>query len=647
MLRALPHSRVCMKHLARCKRDNGRIEGCVRQFSWWRSQAKTDGNINNEQIAPERTRIQKFLNYLETNKQISKSEVYNEVLLISQEQKTRELEIKTEAAKQQAQVLATATGNSNRSSLHPLLRLVLLFVGAGALIYFLRRVDLTRGIGGDSDLFKDNFQEFHPKKKLPKTIATKMGADGTVKPVDDDVMNILWGQKNKITGNTVTPNNPNIHFDSVLFKDVMGNYDAKEELSDIADYLRHPEKYENMGLKIPKGVLLAGPPGTGKTLLARALAGEAEVPFINVNGSSFVQMFAGLGAQRVRRLFARARELAPCIVFIDEIDALGTRRDQPQNYSRQTLNQLLGEMDGFSSNPGVIVVGATNLAHTLDTALVRPGRFDRTVELGLPDKKVRKQILAHYLKRNGTEGLDLDLMAANTTGFSGAEIFNMVNRAGIEAVKKGVFRITMPLLLDAQETMMLGRANKDTVMSSHTKLVTAYHEAGHALVALYTKAAHPIYKATILPRGGALGFVAHNRKDEHLYSKEAMLAQMDVCMGGRAAEELIFGPEQITQGASSDFQQSTGIAKNMVAKYGMSSEVGKVVLDDETAKKDPTVMQEVKKLTDSAYERATKLLKAKAVQHKIIAEALLKDETLSVEQIKQLVGFKEEDAVVT
>jgi len=394
-------------------------------------------------------------------------------------------------------------------------------------------------------------------------------------------------------------------------------------------------------------VLLSGPPGTGKTLLARALAGEAEVPFINVNGSSFVQMFAGLGAQRVRRLFARARELAPCIVFIDEIDALGTRRDQPHNYSRQTLNQLLGEMDGFSSNPGVIVVGATNLAHTLDTALTRPGRFDRTVELSLPDKGVRKQILAHYLKRNGTDGLDLDLMAANTTGFSGAELFNMVNRAGIETVKRGLFRITQPVLMEAQETLMMGRASRDTVMSQHTKQVTAYHEAGHALVALYTKSANPIYKATILPRGSALGFVAHNRKDEHLLSKEALLAQLDVCMGGRAAEELVFGPEQVTQGASSDFQQATKTARSMVARFGMSSEIGKVFLDDEAIKRDSVVNQEVKKLTDSAYDRATRLLKSKASQHKMIAEALLKEETLSVEQIKKIIGFKEDDVLVS
>lgn len=591
-----------------------------RQFSWW--------STNNTDSKPQtKDRAQKFLEHLETNKQISKSEVVNELLLISQEQKTRELELKLEYSKQQQ--------STGQSIFNTAMKIALGCAIAAAAVVLVRRTDLTRGIGGDSDLFKDNFQEFHPQPKIART--AKDGSGAKAAPVDEEVTNILWNKAK-------APNKaPNIHFDSVLFKDVMGNCDAKEELSDIADYLKNPEKYESLGLKIPKGVLLSGPPGTGKTLLARALAGEAEVPFISVNGSSFVQMFAGLGAQRVRRLFARARELSPCIIFIDEIDALGTRRDQPHNYSRQTLNQLLGEMDGFSSNPGVIVVGATNLAHTLDTALTRPGRFDRTVELSLPDKAVRKEILTHYLERNGTEGLDLDLMASNTTGFSGAELFNMVNRAGIESVKRGEPRITQPILLEAQETLMMGRASKDTIMSERTKQVTAYHEAGHALVALYTKAADPIYKATILPRGPALGFVAHNRKDEHLLSKEALLAQLDVCMGGRAAEELIFGPEQVTQGASSDFQQATKTARSMVGRFGMSSEIGKVFLDDEALKRSSEVEKEVKKLTDSAYERATRLLKNKAVQHKMIADALLKDETLSVEQIKAVIGFKPED----
>jgi ATP-dependent metalloprotease len=237
-------------------------------------------------------------------------------------------------------------------------------------------------------------------------------------------------------------------------------------------------------------------------------------------------------------------------------------------------------------------------------------------------------------------------MAANTTGFSGAELFNMVNRAGIETVKRGLLRITQPILMDAQETLMMGRANKDTVMSSQTKQITAYHEAGHALVALYTKGANPIYKATILPRGPALGFVAHTRKDEHLLSKESMLAHLDVCMGGRAAEELIFGPDHVTQGAASDFQQATKTALQMVGRFGMSAEIGKMIYDEEALKKDESVRREAKKLTDSAYERAIHLLKTKAPQHKMLAEALLKDETLTAAQIKKLIGFKEGDVLI-
>jgi ATP-dependent metalloprotease len=409
------------------------------------------------------------------------------------------------------------------------------------------------------------------------------------------------------------------------------------------DYLRNPKKYEDMGIKLPKGILLAGPPGTGKTLLARALAGEAEVPFISVNGSSFVQMFAGLGAQRVRKLFARAREISPCIIFIDEIDALGTRRDQPQNYSRQTLNQLLGEMDGFSGTSGVIVVGATNLAHTLDPALTRPGRFDRTVEVAAPDRKVRKQIIQHYLKDKMDKDVDLDLIAANTSGFTGAELHNLVNRAGIEAVKKDAKLINNLLLIEAHETIVMGRASKDMQVTPQTRKIVAYHEAGHALVSLYTSGSNPIYKATILPRGQALGFVAHTREDEHLLSKESMLAHLDVCMGGRAAEEIIFGDRMITQGASNDFQQATSMARNMVAKYGMNDQIGKVFLDDKQAKGDATVVKEVKILTDASYARASQLLKDKAAQHNKLAEALLSNETMSVQEIKDIVGWREED----
>lgn len=584
-------------------------------------------------------RIKAFLQKLETSPQVSKSEVHRELLLIQSETHSKDMELSLEKTmRQQAQSTSEKNPSISKTILSTMVRLAGFGLGLYLVMLVVKKMDFKGGLGGDADMFKDNFQEYHPPvKPVQNADGTTAAQENMKSPADDEdaSFSILFNNKQKPA--------PQMQFDYVSFKDVLGNDDAKEELADLVDYLRNPQKYTDMDLKIPKGILLGGPPGTGKTLLARALAGEAEVPFINVNGSSFVQMFAGLGAQRVRRLFARARELSPCIIFIDEIDALGTRRDSPQNYSRQTLNQLLGEMDGFAGQSGVIVVGATNLAHTLDPALTRPGRFDRTVEVSVPDKKVRKQILQHYLKTKGGDNLDLDLLAGNTTGFTGAELFNLVNRAGIEAVKNNLKKIPQHLLIESQETIMMGRANRDKVMSENTKQIVAYHEAGHALVALYTKSANPIYKATILPRGGALGFVAHTRKDEHLLSKESMLAHMDVCMGGRAAEELIFGSDQVTQGASSDFQQATNMARSMVARYGMSASVGKVYMDEEQEKKDPSVGKEVRKLTDDAYDRATTLLKDKAHQHKLLAEALLQDETLSVEAIKKVVSWKPED----
>lgn len=425
--------------------------------------------------------------------------MYKELLLIEQDAKAREVELQYEKAllarlQEQHQQGQGSEQSFARSIFLGPMRLLVFAGGMIFVLMLLRRVDVRGGLG-EGDLFKDNFQEFHPpesnaNQKLGLHSKQKGKGEQGLKEADDE-------SSFTITFGAPIETNSNITFDSVFFSDVMGNEDAKEELNDLADYLKDPQKYQEMGLKIPKGVLLSGPPGTGKTLLARALAGEAGVPFINVNGSSFVQMFAGLGAQRVRRLFQRARELSPCIIFIDEIDALGTRRDTPQNFSRQALNQLLGEMDGFADSSGVIVVGATNLAHTLDPALVRPGRFDRTVEVTIPDRKVRKQIIQHYLKEKALPDVDIDLLAASTTGFTGAEIFNVVNRAGIEAVKQGKKKISMNMLIDAQETLMMGRASKDKVIDNNTKNIVAYHEAGHALVALYTKGANPIYKVYV------------------------------------------------------------------------------------------------------------------------------------------------------
>lgn len=434
------------------------------------------------------------------------------------------------------------------------------------------------------------------------------------------------------------------------FDDVKGNYDAKQELRDLVDYLKNPSKYQAMGLDLPKGILLDGPPGTGKTLMARALAGEAGVPFITANGSSFVQVFVGLGAHRVRKLFRRAREIAPCIVFIDEIDAIGTRRNSPRNYSKQTLNQLLGEMDGFKPNSGIIIVGATNLAQELDPALVRPGRFDRNVRITLPDKKVRKEIIELYLKGNAAEDVDITLLAAGTIGMTGSDLKQIVNRAGIETVKKNESKISMSALIDAQETMMMGRANNDMRMSKETLNTVAFHEAGHALVSLYTKGSQPIYKATVLPRGGALGFVAYTPKDEHQRSKENYLAELDVCMGGRAAEEIIKGIDKVSEGASNDFQQASHIARAMVTKFGMSEAIGKVYYpqtDKELAKLSPGTRQliddEVRNLLSSSFNRAKALLTKHSHQHHMLAHALLKHETLSIDQIKKIIEYNEEE----
>lgn len=578
------------------------------------------------------SRIQEFLDYTNRNK-ITKSDVTNELNTLLHVANRQETEYSLMKSKLKA-IEVSLEANGSRDKFANLFKLAGWMV-IGYLLYRFSKNGISGSLG-ESDMFKDNFQEYHPKSsQLHAQTQPSKEQDA------EDKLSVVWNKVNKQPQTQTV-----VDFDVVTFEDVKGNEDAKEELSDLVDYLRNPEKYEEMGLKIPKGVLLAGPPGTGKTLLARALAGEAEVPFINVNGSSFVQMFAGLGAQRVRRLFARARELSPCIIFIDEVDALGVRRDSPQNHTRQTLNQLLGEMDGFQNSTGVIVVGATNLAHTLDAALTRPGRFDRTVQITLPDKKIRLEMLQHYLKDKGTGDVKLDTLASATTGFTGADLFQLVNRAGIEAVKKGKKKISHADLIESQETIIMGRANKDKRMSKLTKEMVAYHEAGHALVSLYTDGANPIYKATVLPRGGALGFVAHTPKDEFLKSKHAMLADIDVCMGGRAAEELMFGIDKVTQGASNDFQQATRTATNMVARYGMSNEIGKVYHSAEDLEKlSPGELEkingEVKKLLDESYSRAMKVLTDNTKQHKQLAEALLKEETLTVAQIKECIGFKE------
>jgi len=432
------------------------------------------------------------------------------------------------------------------------------------------------------------------------------------------------------------------------FENVCGCEEAKEDLQDMVYYLKHPEEFRTMGIKLPKGVLLEGPPGTGKTMMARALAGEAGVPFLATNGSAFDQIFVGVGVMRVKNLFERAKELAPCIIFIDEIDAIGSSRGgvSVSPHASDSLNALLVEMDGFEENNGVIVIAATNMAHKLDHALVRAGRFDRTIRVGLPDRRQRADIIELYMKDKGDDTVDINTLVSDLAGFSGADLANIVNLAGIEAVKAKRQKITMHDLVEAKETVSMGRARKSMVVPQKEKELTAYHEGGHAIVALFTEGANPIYKATLMPRGPALGMVSFTTEDEFSKTREALLAQLDVGMGGRAAEELIFGSSQVTTGASSDFNQCTNIATAMVTQFGMSDKVGKVFYERQDIEKLSPELQnlinsETKILLDESYERAMNTLKKHRDKLEMLAQELLQEETLGVKEIKRLVGFED------
>jgi ATP-dependent metalloprotease FtsH len=429
---------------------------------------------------------------------------------------------------------------------------------------------------------------------------------------------------------------------TVTFDDVKGNDEAKEELRDLVSYLREPWKFKELGVKVPKGVLLVGPPGTGKTLLARALAGEAGVPFISTSGSEFEEMLVGVGARRIRELFQTARERSPCIIFIDEIDALGSRREDITNRNKMSLNQLLVELDGFSPSSGVVIIGATNMAEILDPALVRPGRFDRKVVVELPDVKGRRDILDHYLESKRGDDVNTETLASATPGFSGADIENMVNWAAIEATKRHEKKIRMRLLEDALLNVAMGRERKSLLLSDHVKRLCAYHEAGHAIVALHTAGASAIRKATLIPRGHALGMVNFLPKDDSLVTKKELQAQMDVAMGGRVAEELFYGPNEVTQGAGSDFKQATSIAKQMVTKLGMSEKVGPIHLGERDLKQlspdmHNLVENEIRRLLDESYSRSRQVLTDKKEQVNRLAAALLKYETLSLEEINLVI----------
>ncbi|ORX58220.1 ATP-dependent metallopeptidase Hfl [Hesseltinella vesiculosa] len=432
----------------------------------------------------------------------------------------------------------------------------------------------------------------------------------------------------------------------VTFDDVQGCDEAKEELEELVQFLKNPHRYTELGGHLPKGVLLTGPPGTGKTLLARAVAGEAQVPFFFMSGSEFDEMYVGVGAKRIRDLFAAARQKSPSIVFIDELDAIGAKRNpKDSSYMKQTLNQLLVDLDGFSQTEGVIFIAATNFPELLDKALVRPGRFDRTIHVPLPDVRGRKQILEQHLKSVALDPtVDVAVIARGTPGLSGAEIANLVNQAAIQASRDGAKQVTLQHLEAAKDKIIMGAERKSAVISDESKRLTAYHEGGHTLVAYFTDGAMPLLKCTIIPRGSALGVTVQlPEMDKYSFSRKEFLAQIDVCMGGRVAEEMVFGKENITSGAHSDIVKATDIAKRMVRHYGMSDRAGPVSVDDDDLLQLSTetkrlLENEIKDLVQGGEARAKQILQSHREELDRLANALIEFETLSKDEIVDIMA---------
>jgi cell division protease FtsH len=442
----------------------------------------------------------------------------------------------------------------------------------------------------------------------------------------------------------------------VTFEDVAGVDEAKEDLEEVVEFLEDPSKFERLGGKIPKGVLLVGPPGTGKTLLAKAVAGEAGVPFFHLSGSDFVEMFVGVGASRVRDMFEQAKKNAPCIIFIDEIDAVGRNRNSGMHGGNdereQTLNSLLVEMDGFNDNEGIIIIAATNRVDVLDPALLRPGRFDRQITVSNPDITGREKILKVH-SRNVPLGPDVDLkvVARGTPGFSGADLANIVNEAALLAARRSKRIVTAKEFEDARDKILMGAERRTLVMTDEEKRMTAYHEGGHALVSLKVDGNLPIHKATIIPRGRALGMVQSlPERDQISQSRKEMIAHLAMAMGGRAAEELIFGDENVTSGAAADIQQASRIARAMVTQYGFSTRLGKVAYTDPNSdvfhgpkvaeQTQKQIDDEVKMILDDAYYTAMSILKKHRKQLDTLAKGLLEYETLSGQEIVDLLDGK-------
>lgn len=451
----------------------------------------------------------------------------------------------------------------------------------------------------------------------------------------------------------------------VTFADVAGADESKQELEEIIDFLKDPQKFQRLGGKIPKGVLLVGPPGTGKTLLAKAVAGEADVPFFSISGSDFVEMFVGVGASRVRDMFAQAKKNAPCLLFIDEIDAVGRHRGAGlgggNDEREQTLNQLLVEMDGFDANENVILIAATNRPDVLDPALLRPGRFDRQVTVNNPDVKGREEILkVHTRKVPLGKDVDLSVVARGTPGFSGADLANLVNEAALLAARKNKLKVSSADFDDAKDKVLMGNERKSMAMDEKEKMLTAYHEAGHAICSLNVKDTDPIHKATIIPRGRALGMVQQlPEKDRYSYSRTQMLSRLTIMMGGRVAEEIKFGYDNVTSGASSDINAATNLARAMVTEWGMSDILGPIRysensnevflgrsvtqnqnMSEETAR---LVDAEIKRLVTDGYEEAKKILQKHKKDWETLAKALMEYETLTGDEIKEILAGKEID----
>jgi len=452
----------------------------------------------------------------------------------------------------------------------------------------------------------------------------------------------------------------------VTFNDVAGIEGAKLELTEVVDFLKNPDRFTAVGAKIPKGVLLVGPPGTGKTLLAKAVAGEAGVPFFSISGSEFVEMFVGVGASRVRDLFEQAKKNAPCIVFIDEIDAVGRQRGAGlgggNDEREQTLNQLLTEMDGFEGNTGIIIVAATNRPDVLDAALMRPGRFDRQVVVDRPDYSGRLQILGvHARGKTLSKDVDLDRVARRTPGFTGADLANLLNEAAIMAARRQLVEISMDEVNDAIERVMAGPEKKDRVMSERRKRLVAYHEAGHALVGALMPDYDSVQKISIIPRGNAGGLTfftpSEERMESGLYSRSYLQNQMAVALGGRVAEEIVYGEDEVTTGASNDLQQVARVARQMVTRFGMSDKLGPVALGrsqggmflgrDIGAERDfsedtaATIDAEVSELVAVAYKRATTVLSANRSVLDELADLLVEQETVDAEQLQELLLLRD------